>query len=129
MRLKVLLPSHVLVNEPVRKVIAEAENGHFCLLPRHVDFVAALAPGILSWLSPEDEERFAAVDEGILVKCGSEVLVSTRNGVCGDQLGRLRQTVDEVFRRLDEQERKSRTALARMEADFARRFWELGRHG
>ncbi len=129
MRLKVLLPSHVLVDEPVRKVIAEAENGHFCLLPRHVDFVAALAPGILSWLSCEDEERFAAVDEGILVKCGTDVLVSTRNGVLGDQLGRLRQTVDDVFRRLDEQERKSRTALARMEADFARRFWELGRHG
>lgn len=129
MRLKVLLPSHVLVDEPVRKIIAEAENGHFCLLPRHVDFVAALAPGILSWLSPEGEELFAAVDEGVLVKCGIEVLVSTRNGVRGDQLGLLRQTVDGVFRRLDEQERRSRTALARMEADFARRFWELGRHG
>lgn len=129
MRLKILLPSHVLVDEPARKVIAEAENGHFCLLPRHVDFVAALAPGILSWLSPEGDESFAAIDIGILVKCGGEVLVSTRNGVRGDQLGLLRETVDGVFRRLDEQERKSRTALARMEADFARRFWELGRHG
>lgn len=129
MKLKILLPSHVFLDEPVRKIIAEAENGHFCLLPRHVDFAAALVPGILSWVTREGEECFAAVDEGVLVKCGAEVLVSTRNAVRGPQLGVLKQTVDEVFRRLDEQERKSRSALARMEADFARRFWELGRHG
>lgn len=129
MRLKILLPSHVFLDEPARKIVAEAENGHFCLLPRHVDFAAALVPGILSWLSPEGDEVFAAVDEGILVKCGPDVWVSTRNAVRGPHLGVLKQTVDEVFRRLDEQERKSRSALARMEADFARRFWELGRRG
>jgi len=129
MRLQILVPSHVLVEEPARKIIAEAENGHFCLLPRHVDFAAALVPGIFSWWTPEGEECLAAVDEGILVKCGPDVWVSTRNAVRGSHLGVLRQSLDEVFRRLDEQERKSRSALARMEADFARRFWELGRHG
>jgi F-type H+-transporting ATPase subunit epsilon len=129
LKLKILLPSHVFLDEPVQKVIAEAENGHFCLLPRHVDFTAALVPGILSWVTREGDERFAAVDEGVLVKCGAEILVSTRNAVRGSHLGVLKQTVDEVFRHLDEQERKSRSALARMEADFARRFWELGRHG
>ena len=129
MRLQILVPSHVLLDEPARKIIAEAENGHFCLLPRHVDFAAALVPGILTWWTPEGEEFFAAVDEGVLVKCGPEVLVSTRNGVRGPHLGALKQTVEQVFRRLDEQERKSRSALARMEADFARRFWELGRRG
>lgn len=129
MRLQILVPSQVLLEEPARKIIAEAQNGHFCLLPRHVDFAAALVPGILTWWTPEGEECFAAVDEGVLVKCGSEVLVSTRNAVRGQQLGLLKQTVEQVFRQLDEQERKSRSALARMEADFARRFWELGRRG
>ncbi len=47
MRLRVLLPTEVLLDVEVTKVIAEAENGFFCLLPRHVDFVAALVPGIL----------------------------------------------------------------------------------
>jgi F-type H+-transporting ATPase subunit epsilon len=30
-------------------VIAEAQNGSFCLLPHHIDFVAALAPGLLAY--------------------------------------------------------------------------------
>ncbi len=67
MRLKVLLPTEVLVDQLVTKVIAEAENGSFCLLPRHIDFVAALAPGILSFEVESGQEGFVAVDQGILV--------------------------------------------------------------
>ena len=76
MNLKILLPAGVLLNEDVIKVIAEAVNGSFCLLPRHIDFLAALAPGILSFVSTEGKEEFLAVDEGVLVKAGPEVLVS-----------------------------------------------------
>jgi F-type H+-transporting ATPase subunit beta len=47
MKLMVLLPGEVFMEEEVEKVIAEARNGSFCLLPRHVDFVAALVPGLL----------------------------------------------------------------------------------
>lgn len=128
MRLKVLLPTHVLIDQAVTKVIAEAENGFFCLLPRHVDFVTALAPGMLSFISAEDEEEFLAVDEGILVKCGPEVLVSTRNAVAGPDLGALRQTIAEQFRLLDEREKMTRSALAKLEADFVRRFINLEKH-
>ena len=47
MKLKVLLPTEIFINEEVEKVVAEADNGYFCLLPRHVDFVSALVPGLL----------------------------------------------------------------------------------
>ena len=50
MRLTVLLPTEILVDEEVVKVVAEAQNGSFCLLPRHIDFVAALVPGLLSFV-------------------------------------------------------------------------------
>ena len=129
MRLKIMLPSHIFFNEEVAKVIAEAENGQFCLLPRHADFTAALVPGILAYWDPQGEERWVAVDEGILVKYGPEVRVATRQAVLGRNREDLRQTVDNVFRHLDEQEKKTRTALARMEAEFARRIWELGKDG
>jgi F-type H+-transporting ATPase subunit epsilon len=121
-RLKLLLPTQVLIDEEATKVIAEAENGFFCLLPRHVDFVAALAPGMLSFVSAEGQEEFLAVDEGILVKCGSEVLVSTQHAVRGPDLGQLRQMVEEQFETLDERERMTRSALAQLEASFVRRF-------
>lgn len=124
MKLKVLLPTKIIIDREVTKIIAEAENGSFCILPRHIDFVASLVPGILSFNSG-DKEEFLAVDEGILVKWGSEVTVSTRNAVLSKNLGVLQQTVKEKFRILDEREKKTRSILARLEADFARRILEL----
>jgi len=127
MRLKVLLPAEVLLDVAVTKVTAEATNGQFCLLPRHVDFVAALVPGILYYTSPEATEHFVAVDEGVLVKCADEVLVSTLNAIPGTQLAQLQSAVAETFHALDDDERRARTALARLEAGTMKRFLDLER--
>jgi F-type H+-transporting ATPase subunit epsilon len=129
MKLRVLLPTEVLIEEEVTKVIAEAHNGFFCLLPKHVDFIAALVPGILSFETTGGREEFLAVDEGILIKCGQEVTVSTRNAMRGPDLGRLKNTVVEKFGALDEQEKTARSAMARIEASFVRRFLEIQVHG
>ena len=86
MRLKILLPTKVLVDEEVHKVTAEAPNGAFCLLPKHVDFVAALSPGLLSYEKGEEKEVFVAVDEGVIVKAGWDVRISTRNAVMGMEI-------------------------------------------
>ncbi|WP_198402662.1 F0F1 ATP synthase subunit epsilon [Marinobacter salinus] len=125
MNLKVLLPTEVLVDQPVSKVIAEAENGEFCLLPRHIDFVAALTPGVLSFYSEDGTECFAAVDRGVLVKCGQDVTVSTYKGVTGTNMAELQSMIEERFLDLDEHERKARTALARLEAGTLRGFLDL----
>jgi F-type H+-transporting ATPase subunit epsilon len=125
MNLKVLLPTEVLVDREVTKVVVEAENGSFCLLPRHIDFVAALLPGLLSYTTEDGQEVFLAIDEGILVKCDVEVLVSTRHAAQGPDLGTLQHTIDHQFRVLDEKEKMARTAVARLEVDLVRRFLEL----
>jgi len=125
MKLKVLLPTEVLINEEVTKVVAEAENGSFCLLPRHVDFLANLVPGLFSFVTSQGVEQFLAVDEGILIKCGPEVLVSTRNAVRGPDLGKLEQTVRKSFSVLDGREKAARSAFAKLEASFIRRFMDL----
>jgi F-type H+-transporting ATPase subunit epsilon len=125
MRLKVMLPTEILLDVETIQVNAEAQNGAFSLLPRHIDFTTALAPGLLSYITKDEEEEFIAVDEGILVKVGSEVLVSTRNAALGPDLGRLQEMIDQQFALLDEHERQARSAFARMEADLVRRFIEL----
>lgn len=124
MRLKIMLPTKVLIDKDVNKVVAEAQNGSFCLLPKHIDFVSSLVPGLLSFESGNEEE-FLAIDEGILVKWGSDVFVSTRNAVRSKDLGLLKQTIVEEFRILDDREKKSRSVIARLEADFAKRILEL----
>jgi len=125
MRLKVLLPSEVLVDAPVLKVVAEAPDGWFGLLPRHVDIATALVPSVLIYVDTEGVERFLGTDEGILVKCGADVQVSTRNAVQGDDLQSLQYAVRAQFVELDDRERSARSALARLEAGVIRRFVEL----
>ena len=122
MHLKLLLPTHVLIDQPVTKIIAEAENGAFCLRPRHIDGLTALVPGILTFQPVEGDETFLAIDGGLLIKCRSDVLISTRNAVQGSHLDELKQDVERQFHAIDEQERRTRTAIARMEASLARQF-------
>ena len=113
MRLKVLLPSRVLVDEEVTKVVAEAENGWFCLLPRHVDFVAALVPGILVFTTTDGAEGLVAIDHGMLVKREVEVLVSVWRGATGEDLESLRAVVEREFLALDDRERAAAGGRAR----------------
>lgn len=127
MRLKVLLPTEIFLDEEVDKVIAEGQNGSFCLLPAHIDFVTALVPGLLSFKANEGEEVFLAVDEGVLVKEGENVSVSTRNAVRGPNLGKLRKVIEEKYKVLDDREKTARSAMVKIEAGFVRRFLEI--HG
>ena len=89
MHLKILLPNQVFAEKPeVSRIVAETPRGSFGLLPRRRDCIAALAPGILTYETPEDGEVFVAVDEGVLVKTGPDVLVSVRRAIGGTDLGR-----------------------------------------
>jgi len=126
MKLEILLPGGVLLNEEVKKVVVEAVNGSFCLLPRHIDIVTALVPGILSFVSAAGKEEFLAVDEGVLVKAGQEVLVSSTRAVRGAELGKLKETVERIFRDINDQEKTARSTMAKLEADLVRGFLELG---
>ena len=126
MRLKVTLPSRVVLDQAVTKVVAEGQGGSFCLLPRHIDMTAALVPGLLSFTTTDGATGLLGVDEGVLVKCGDDVLVATLNAVRGDDLATLRAAVQEKFIELDEHERVARSALARLEAGVVRRFLQLG---
>jgi F-type H+-transporting ATPase subunit epsilon len=126
MHLTVNLPTERIVNERAVHIAAEGPEGHFTLLPRHIDFVSLIVPGILSYQSQDDgRDRYLGVDEGVLVKCGSRVRVALRDAVAGDNLEELRGIVERRFVELDEESRQARSALARLEAGAVRRFVEM----
>ena len=126
MSLKVLLPFRVFDEiTGVSRMVAETRQGSFGLLPHRLDCVAALAPGILTYESDARGEVFVAVDEGILVKSGPDVLVSVRHAIGGTDIGHLLETVKREFLKVDDQERALRAVMARMESGFLRRFARL----
>ena len=125
MMLKILLPAEILLELEVKKIVAEAENGSFCLMPNHIDFVATLSPGLFTYEKAEGGQEIMAMDVGTLVKKGSDVLVSTRNAVRAPDLGKLKQVVVQQYDILDEREKMVRSASAKLEASLIRRFVEL----
>jgi F-type H+-transporting ATPase subunit epsilon len=129
MKLDILLPSHRLLHRTdVLRIVAETADGSFGLLPRRRDCVAALVPGILSFETAADGERFVAIDGGVLIKAGAEVEVSVRRAMLGADLGRLRGAVEREFRAEDELARSLRAAMDKLEIGFLTRLGAL-RHG
>lgn len=129
MKLSIYIPTRILLETEVASITATGLDGSFGLRPHHIDFVSALMPGLLSYRRLEDdedgEEEYVAVDRGILVKQGDEVRVSVRNAVADAPLEELSDVVEHRFADLGEYERKVQTAVARLEADFLRRFIEM----
>jgi F-type H+-transporting ATPase subunit epsilon len=129
MHLKVLLPFQVFAEKTgVSRIVAETQEGSFGLLPRRLDCVLALAPGILIFETAAQGEVCVAVDEGVLVKAGADVLVSVRRAMGGTDLGRLREAVEREFLAQGEEEQSLRHVMAKLEAGFLRRL-EGFRHG
>ena len=126
MHLKVLLPFQVFAEKTgVSRIVAETRGGSFGLLPHRLDCVAALAPGILIYESEAEGEVCVAVDEGVLVKTGLNVLVSVRNAIAGTDLGQLQEAVKREFLTVNEREQSVRSVMAKMESDFIRRLAEF----
>lgn len=124
--LKILLPFRIFAEQnQVRRIVAETRQGAIGFLPRRLDCVAALVPGILFYESAADGERYLALDEGVLVKSGTEVLISVRDAIAGPDLSQLRDAVERQFMTRNEDERNLRSAIARLESGFVRRLSEI----
>jgi F-type H+-transporting ATPase subunit epsilon len=128
MHLKILVPTEVFADEAdVLSIVAETSDGSFGLLEHRLDCVAALAPGILTYVT-ERGTVYLAVDEGVLAKNGAEVLISVRHAIGGTDLSRLHEEIRNRFLTLDQQERTVRDMVAKMESAFVGRFAEF-QHG
>jgi F-type H+-transporting ATPase subunit epsilon len=126
MHLKVLLPFRVFADEAdVIRVVAETSMGSFGILPQRLDCVAALAPGILTYETQARGVVYVAVDQGVLVKAGANVLASVRRAVGGTDLRQLHEAVQREFLTLDEQEQSVRTAMSKMETSLLGRLAEF----
>jgi F-type H+-transporting ATPase subunit epsilon len=121
MHLKILLPFGIFADETgVARIVAGTHQGSFGILPQRLDCVAALEPGILIYQKQGEPEVYAAIDQGVLVKTGNDVLVSARNAIGGKDLDKLRDVVEKEFLNLDDREKSARSVSAKLESDLIR---------
>ncbi len=119
MNVKILLPFKIFDDiKNVISIVMETHDGAFGLLPQRLDCVAALVPGIFIYETETDGIHYVAIDEGVLVKTGTQVLVSVRNAIGGADLGKLHELVEEEFLELNEHEKSLRAVMAKIEVGF-----------
>jgi F-type H+-transporting ATPase subunit epsilon len=119
MDLKILLPYRIFAEiKNVSSIVAETSEGSFGLLPQRLDCVAAIVPSIFTYETESKNKHYLAVDEGILVKAGSQVMVSVRNAFGGTDLGKLHESVENEYKKLDDTEREIRSTMAKVESGF-----------
>jgi F-type H+-transporting ATPase subunit epsilon len=125
MNLKILLPFKVFADiKNVSSIVMETSEGSYGLLPQRLDCVAALVPGIFTY-ETEGTSHYVAVDNGVMVKAGAQVLVSVRNAVGGADLGKLGDLVKKDFKSEDENQKQVTTVIAKLERGFIYSFDKL----
>jgi F-type H+-transporting ATPase subunit epsilon len=128
MQLEILLPSGVFASiANVLRIVVMTPAGSFGLLPHRLDCATVLAPGLLTYATGASGEVHLAIDAGVLVKTGADVLVCVRHAIAGADLGHLHQAVEQEMLHLSDQEQSNRTTLARLESGLIRSFVELQR--
>jgi F-type H+-transporting ATPase subunit epsilon len=126
MTLKVFLPYRVYAEVcNVVRVVVDTIDGSYGFLPHRLDCVVALVPGVFMYQTADGVVSYLAVDDGVMIKTGTEVRVSVRDAVGGASLDELRQVVEKEYRALDELERETRTSMARMELEFIKKLDSL----
>jgi len=121
MTLKILLPFKIFAEvKNVRSVIADTNAGSYGFLPQRQDCVAILVPGIFSYET--DTIHYLAVDEGILIKTGPQVMISVRNAIGGADLGKLGDAVKNEFLKIDESGKDVSYLASKLESGLMNRL-------
>ncbi|MBR1600644.1 MAG: hypothetical protein IJ677_03610 [Alphaproteobacteria bacterium] len=129
MKLQIYTPLGTALNCEIKKISMETLNGYRTLLPRHIDFTAAMNANILSYVTKDNQEKFVACHRGIVVKKKDMVTVTVQKAVLGDTLDDLENIISLEFKQDEENRKELNAAMARLEAGLIRGFINLKQGG
>lgn len=120
MRLKIITPLAILMDEDIDSLRAQDASGSFGILNGHAPFLTALEISIVSW-RVGDVERFCALRGGVMtVAASSGVEIATREAVTGDDLATLDSDVLAQFRTDADDERAEHVEAMRLQFNAIR---------
>ena len=121
--LKILLPFRIFIEtKNVSRITIETSEGSYGMLPQRLDCVAALVPGIFTYEIESEGPKYIAVDEGVMIKAGTQVLVSVRNAIGGADLGKLSDMVNKDFKKQNENKIELHSVVSTLEGGFIYSF-------
>jgi F-type H+-transporting ATPase subunit epsilon len=123
LQLKILLPDRVFADETeITRIVFVTPGGSFGLLPHRADCVAAIVPGLFVYQADDADEVIVALDEGVLIKAGGNVLVSVRRAMAGPDIGQLQHSIAAEFLTLSDLQQAQRHVSAQIESSFVKRL-------
>lgn len=123
--LEILVPDGSVLETDAASVRAVDGTGNFGLLPGHEDFCAALAPSILIYRTTDGEERYVAVDGGVLLLQDDHVSVATHEAVPSTSLESVAETVASMLRLRGQQEEEATRTFNRLVAELLEHLPQL----
>jgi F-type H+-transporting ATPase subunit epsilon len=102
---KLVTPTGILFDQPVREVTAVNALGEFGVLPEHVDYITALVPGILTVALADGGQHFYLISGGLAEVREGQLTVLARSAdrvedVVGDDLTDALMQAEEKLRYL-----------------------------
>ena len=128
LKLRVFTPIGIALETPVTQVDFEAIDGFYTLLPKHADMVSALKTGVLSYMA-SGEKTYIACNQGVLVKKGDTVSVSTKMAVLGTNLKELEEKIAVDFKRVEQERKEMNASMAKLEVGLTKGIISLKQGG
>ncbi|MBD3375194.1 hypothetical protein GF406_09175 [candidate division KSB1 bacterium] len=127
MKLLISTPEKVYLSKEVSSVIVDTAMGSMGFLERHIDFVTAIKPGILTLRNNDGREEYVALFEGILIKQANTIDISTRHALQSDNLPQLEESLERYYKETEQKEKKAKSSLAMLEGSIIKQFQEQNR--
>ena len=83
LNLRIYTPNKLIIDETIKKLTVYGNEGSFTILPKHIDYVSSFDDCMLYFTKNDGQVVFVGVNQGILVKSGREIQISTFNAVNG----------------------------------------------
>lgn len=127
MKIRVLTPSEVVLEEDVVHVTAEDVTGSLGIRAGHAPMVTPLVPGIVIARGEGGRERFVAVNGGVMMVAEDTVEVVSRHAVAGTDLAGLTDQVVAGFEKEHQEDKANRAAFEKLRMSFLRGVVEFDR--
>jgi len=124
-KIRILTPSEVVLDQEVEHVTVEDATGSLGIRPNHATLVTALVPGIVCARAAGGSETYVAVNAGLMLVDGDVVEIVSRQAVRGSDMLQLEQNVVAGFEKEVDEDRANRVAFEKLRLSFLRGVVEM----